>query len=170
MARVSMSTEDHSAMMRHLSRPHVEHVAFLFTAPAQSSKTLRVCEIYPVPNDGFDFQSHMHVELTDEVRARVIKRAHDIGGSLVEVHSHLGGPARFSASDLAGFEDWVPHVRWRLADRPYVAIVFSGEAFDALVWEGDARNPAPLDRLEVDDCPPRAPSRLTFRRKRWHWR
>jgi proteasome lid subunit RPN8/RPN11 len=170
MARVSMGAEDHSALMRHLSRPHVEHVAFLFTAPPQRSQVLRVCEIYPVPSDGFDYQSHMHVELTDEVRARVIKHAHDLGGSLIEVHSHLGGPARFSASDLAGFEDWVPHVRWRLDARPYVAIVFSGEAFDALVWEGDTQTPAPLERLEVDGYRARVPSRLTYRRKRWRLR
>jgi proteasome lid subunit RPN8/RPN11 len=161
--RISMNAGEHAALMRHLSRPRVEQVAFLFSGPPQNTEALRVVEIYPVPPEGFDFQSDVHVELTDEVRARVIKRAHDLGGALIEVHSHLAGPARFSVSDLAGFEEWVPHVRWRLRARPYVAIVFSGEAFDALVWDGNGRSPAPLELLEVDGRAARAPSGLTHR-------
>jgi proteasome lid subunit RPN8/RPN11 len=170
MTSVWIGAEQHSALMKHLSRPDVEHVAFLFCEPQQGSGPLRACELYPVSPEGFDYQSDVHVELTDEVRAHVIKRAHDIGGCLVEVHSHLGGPARFSASDLAGFKDWVPHVRWRLGGRPYVAIVFSGVAFDALVWEGKRLAAATLQRLEVEGLRPCAPSGLTLARKRWRWR
>jgi hypothetical protein len=118
-----------------------------------------------VPPDGFEFQSDRHVSLTDETRARVIKRAWDLGGCLVETHSHKHGPPCFSPSDLYGFEDWVPHVRWRLAQRPYIALVFAGGAFDALVWEGSGNVPALLQALTIDG---RAlvPSGITYKQLR----
>ena len=79
-------------------------------------------EWYAVPADGFSVCNEYHFELTDEVRAQVIKRAHDLGASIAEVHSHHGPwPAAFSPSDQLGFREFVPHVWWRLKGRPYLA-------------------------------------------------
>lgn len=165
MTSLSMPAEIYSALMDHLCSDEVEHVAFLFTEPAVPGEPLRVCEIYRVPAEGFDFQSAYHVALTDEVRGYVIKRAWDLDGCLVEVHSHGGGPpVWFSGSDLRGFEDWVPHVRWRLRRRIYVALVFAGSHFDALVWEGDGDAPSPLGELTVDGRDAEAPSGFTYQR------
>ena len=141
----------------------VEEVAFLFTEPDSASGILRACEIYTVPADGFVYQSDVHVSLTDDTRAYVISRAWAIGGALVEAHSHRYGPAAFSPSDLFGFSDWVPHVRWRLHGRPYLALVLAPDGFDALVWEGSCRHASPLDALLVDGCCPQAPTGLTCR-------
>jgi len=80
-------------------------------------------------------QTSYHIELADVVRARVIKRAHDLGATLIEMHSHLGKwPAQFSPSDIAGFHEWVPHVRWRLKGKPYAALVVTRRGFDGLAW------------------------------------
>ena len=162
MTALAIDRETYSQLRDALRWTGVEHVAFLFTGPAASGEQLVVRDIYHVPPDGFDFQSDLHVSLTDETRARVIKRAWDLGGCLVETHSHKHGPPRFSPSDLYGFEDWVPHVRWRLASRPYIALVFAGGAFDALVWEGSSNAPTPLQALIVDRQSI-APSGLTYR-------
>ena len=167
MTSLSMPTSMYTELLEHLSSSTVEQVAFLFTEPPVPGDPLRVHEMYSVPREGFDFQSDYHVALTDDVRGHVIKRAHDLDGCLVEVHSHGGGPpAWFSGSDLRGFEEWVPHVRWRLRRRAYAALVFAGDAFDALVWEADNNAPAPLAALEVDGRPPQSPSGITYERLR----
>jgi hypothetical protein len=163
MTAIAMPAGIYSELMDHLTGRDVEHVAFLFTEPPAEAEQLRVREIYRVPPEGFDYQSSHHVALTDEIRALVIKRAWDLGGCLVEVHSHGGGPpAWFSGSDLRGFKEWVPHVRWRLPGRVYVALVFAGADFDALVWDGDEA--APLAHLLVDGRAPQRPSGITYER------
>lgn len=169
MTSLSIPAEIYSELMDHLSSDKVENVAFLFTDPPVPGAPLRVREIYCVPAASFDFQSAYHVALTDEVRGYVIKRAWDLGGCLVEVHSHGGGPpVWFSGSDLRGFEDWVPHVRWRLRRRIYVALVFAGSGFDALVWKDDGDAPSTLGELAVDGRDAEAPSGITHERLSGH--
>lgn len=118
------------------SERRVEEAAFLFVRPtAGADPSYQVIDWHPVPADGFSFSSAYHFELTDDTRARVIKQAHDLGASLVEIHSHLGsGPPAFSPSDLYGFREFVPHVWWRLRGRPYFALVVSVEGVDGLGW------------------------------------
>jgi hypothetical protein len=164
MTFVSLSANLYNELTDHLASTDVEQVAFMFTTPSAKTSELHISEIYPVPRGDFDYQSDRHVTLTDQVRGDIIKRAHDTGGSLVEAHSHVAGPAQFSPSDLFGFDDWVPHVRWRLRGRPYVALVFAGRAFDALVWQGQSSRPQPLDYLNIEDRQRLLPSGLTYKR------
>jgi hypothetical protein len=102
-----------------------------------------------VPRDGLDYQSDVHVELSDAAQAAVIQWAWESGLALVEAHSHRWGPARFSGSDFAGFADWVPHVRWRLRRRPYAALVLAPGTLDGLAWI-DAE-PERVDRVVLGD-------------------
>lgn len=89
-----------------------------------------------------------YLELKHTARAAVIKRAHDLDVSLVEVHSHLGAsPAGFSLSDRSGLRETVPHMWWRLKKRPYVAIVVAASGFDALAWIDNPSIPRALDAL-----------------------
>ena len=116
--------EVHEALLTHLlpMQNRAEEAAFVFARPAEAagSRTLEHVEWLPVPPEGFAARSRFHFELNDATRAAVIKRAHDLRASLIEFHSHHGPlPAEFSASDWAGFEEFVPHVRWRLRGRPY---------------------------------------------------
>ena len=46
-----------------------------------------------------------------------------------------------------GLLETVPHMFWRLDNRPYVAIVVARSGFDALVWTRDAQKPVPLSGL-----------------------
>ena len=68
---------------------------------------------------------------------------------MVEAHSHpFPAPACFSQTDVLGLLDWVPRVRWRLAGRPYGAIVVAQGSFDGIVFSlGDI--PAVLDTIIV---------------------
>jgi hypothetical protein len=105
-----------------------------------------------VPTD-FSFQSSYHIELAHETQARLIKRAWDVDCALIELHSHVGrfASAAFSPSDLSGFEEFVPHVRWRLRGKPYLAIVVTAAEFDALAWLGDSLSPQPLECIQLEN-------------------
>jgi proteasome lid subunit RPN8/RPN11 len=139
----------HDALWRHLlpDRVAVEQAAFAFATreTTPDAELFRCIEWYGVPEDGFASRSALHFELTDETRALVIKRAHDLGASLVEFHSHTGRwQAEFSGSDIAGFREFVPHVWWRLKGRPYVALVVTRSGFDAFAWLDGPGEPVPL--------------------------
>lgn len=115
-----------------------EQAGFMFAhfRPA-TEETLRLDfeEWCPLSPADFAYQSPLHLELRDETRARVIKRSHDLNCSLVEFHSHPSPyPAKFSGSDFMGFREFVPHVLWRLKNRPYAAVVVAPSGFDALAW------------------------------------
>lgn len=114
-----------------------EEAAFAFAIPKNREQRLElsIIEWRPILDTEFSYKSAYHIEFEDSVRGDIIKRAHDLNAVLIELHSHLGKfPARFSGSDFMGFDEFVPHVMWRLPDRPYVALVFSKGSFDGLVW------------------------------------
>lgn len=107
----------------------------VFSYAAHENGALQVTALEVMTNGDIASQSARHVVLTEEVRPRVIKMAWDRNQCLIEAHSHgPRGRAEFSPSDLLGFEEWVPHVRWRLRGRPYVALVVAGNKWDGLVW------------------------------------
>lgn len=99
----------------------------------------------------FTVQHEDYIELTDDTLSNLIKQAHTTGTTLVEIHSHPGlWPAVFSFSDREGLKETVPHMRWRLKQRPYLAIVVAPSGFDALVWLGASKIPEPLGKIDVE--------------------
>jgi hypothetical protein len=151
---LELGEEVHAEIRRHLIRPRskLEQAAFVFARHEadQGSQIFRCIEWFPVPPEGFVVQTEAHFELTDETRALVIKRAHDLGACLVELHAHTGPwKAQFSGSDRLGFREFVPHVWWRLKGRPYVAVVVSRSGHDGLVWMQDPKSPERLTGLLV---------------------
>ena len=150
MAVVRVSRRTYRRLRRHLLPwwHRTEEAAFLYVVPAEG--IFECLEWYPVPATGFASRSASHLELNDDTRAKVIKRAHDFGASIVELHSHLGrGQARFSPSDLAGFRDFVPHVLWRLKNLPYFAIVMTSTGFDGFAWKCGPDAPERLHSFQV---------------------
>ncbi len=152
---LSLPADVYADIRAHLlpSDPSQESACFVFVTPAPSNDDVQVfehVEWYPVSTDGFAERTRHGLELTDETRARVIKRAHDLKASIVEFHSHLGPrPADFSNSDQRGFQEFVPHAWWRLRKRPYFAVVVTETDFDGLVWMVDPRESRYLDGIVV---------------------
>jgi proteasome lid subunit RPN8/RPN11 len=127
-----------------------EEAAFLFAIPKQLNDSIifEVIETIKLAPKEFESQFDDYLELTDEARAGLIKRAHDLGASLVEMHSHPGPfPAAFSIADRMGLKETVPHMWWRLKNRPYLAIVVAKTGFDALVWLENPRVPQQLNGI-----------------------
>jgi hypothetical protein len=130
----------------------LEEVAFMYAHPVvkDGKSIFQPAEWQPIHPEGFVYRSEIGLELTDETRASVIKRAHDLGASLIEFHSHSGPwPAQFSPSDWYGFTEFVPHVWWRLKGRPYLSVVMTRTGFDALAWTVDPTAPQRLDGIFV---------------------
>jgi len=145
----------HQAVWTQLLPRHLrsEKAGFMYVRheSQDESAVFEYVDWYLVPSDGFLDRSRYHFELTDETRARVIKQAHDLGTSLVEFHSHAGRwSAAFSASDLLGFQEFVPHVWWRLKGKPYLALVVTRTSFDGLAWLSDPRTPQHIDGIIVE--------------------
>ena len=157
MARVflDLPADVRQAVWAHLlpNRFASELAGFMFVRPRPQAdaEVFEHVEWYPVPPEGFLERTGAYFELADQTRAYVIKRAHDLGASLVEFHSHGGPwPASFSPSDQLGFQEFVPHVWWRLRAKPYFAIVVTRADFDGLAWMVDPTTPQHLDGLLVD--------------------
>lgn len=152
---ITLTTHTLKSLRRHLFKGTAEQAAFLFCDQfgASSTLTLTVKDSYVVPHDKFTIHSAIHIELADEVRPAIIKQAWDARRVVVEVHSHRGKgwSAQFSGSDLSGFREFVPHVRWRLRGAPYCALVFTETEFDALCWVGTSGKPIALDALRVEN-------------------
>lgn len=163
-----------TAIWSHLLPPQdksesIEQAAFGFanTISNRELTTFSLVDWLPIEESGFAHQSGYHIELADEMRPFLIKRAHDLQSSLVEFHSHpFSTRAEFSPSDMTGFDEFVPHVWWRLKGRPYLAIVVTPSQFDALAWVTSPRSAVPLKELRAGDKVFR-PSGLTFRRQRF---
>jgi hypothetical protein len=152
---ITISPEHLHTLRDHLLTGKVEQVGFGFSVwtPNGEGGALRVESVELIPIEGFAFQSSYHIELSDETKVRIIKLALDRRASLVEFHSHrTRWPARFSSSDFHVFDEFVPHVRWRLGGRPYAAVVFHESSFDGLAWVENHR--VQLDYITPDGQAP----------------
>lgn len=155
IAELNLPPSVYATLVKHLLPPGAtcEEAAFGFASTRSENGRLifALLELLPVPPEGFVERSRYFLHLTDEMRGRVIKRAHDLSASLIEFHSHPLQPhAEFSPSDRTGFQEFVPHVKWRLKGRPYAAFVFTPTTFDALAWVSDVAAPIAFDAIAAD--------------------
>jgi hypothetical protein len=166
MATIEIPQNVYDDMRQHLlpRRSRDEQAGFVYAKPSQVRGSLLNFEHVKweaLGHSDFDHQSSFHLELRDKTKARVIKTAHDLQCSLIEFHSHRGSwPAQFSDSDFAGFEEFVPHVLWRLKGRPYAAVVVSARGIDGLVWTPE--NTLPVTSMLVGTTQVR-PTGLSFK-------
>lgn len=152
---LKLTDNNYNRLWSHLlpQNSDTEQAAFLFCTTTQDEEGIvfeAVDHALFGPSD-FVVQYEDYIELTDESRSGIIKRAHRSNTALAELHSHPGAwPAAFSMSDRNGLRETVPHMRWRLQNRPYLAIVVAPSGFDALVWSPKANRPEPLAGIDVD--------------------
>jgi hypothetical protein len=156
ISSLTLTPAVHTDLLSHLLPlgGQCEEAAFLFVSAEKSPEELKmsVLEVEKLEPKDFIARHSDYLELADAARIRLIKRAHDLGASIVEMHSHVGPwRAAFSYSDIKGLKETVPHMWWRLRGRPYAAIVVARNGFDALVWSENPQTAIALDRLIVGD-------------------
>ncbi len=130
-----------------------ESVAFIFATISKTGDSVNFLfkSWYPVESHEYQYRGKEYVELKDEMRQKIIKKAFDIDATIVELHSHICSKwACFSPTDLQGFKEYVPHVWWRLNKKPYVAVVFSKSDFDAFVWIDNPQQYHQMTEIDVD--------------------
>jgi hypothetical protein len=151
----------------HLLQNDTEQVAIVFAAveATDNATVFTARAAYLATASDFEIQSELHVELADEARARIIKTAWDTGTSPVEFHSHPSDywGAMFSPSDIYGFSEYVPHCRWRLRGRPYLAVMVSPAGMDALAWIGADGSPVGLESMRSEGPALVLPTNQTIR-------
>ncbi len=143
---LSIPPDQHRALVKHLlpKSPKTEEAAFLFCGVLRTDAGLEFhfLDAHLVPPSEFNYKSLYGIELTDGCRAAVIQRAHDLGASLLELHSHpKASVVEFSPSDRSGFAEFIPHVWWRLKKKPYAALVMGPRGFDSLSWISSPERP-----------------------------
>src|SRR5687768_11832126 len=97
-------------MVGHLRSEVTEQVGFLFMRKATDEFIVE--DFHGVPKAGLVQPSEVHAEVSEEEQLSAFTAASRRGLWLGEVHSHPGSShlAAFSASDLRGLSDFVPHV------------------------------------------------------------
>jgi len=164
---IALTKPEYSRLRAHLLPPgsEDEEAAFAFADVEQTDGCCFVPrEWLLLTPDDFAHRSPYHLELADETRARIIKRAHDLGTSIVEFHSHPCNLVGFSQSDSAGMAEFVPHVWWRLKGRPYAAVVIAPDGLEGFAWTKNPQTSERIAGLKVD-------SKLIKPGKRpwWYW-
>ncbi|MGD9869004.1 MAG: hypothetical protein AB7U38_13485 [Hyphomicrobiales bacterium] len=139
----------HASLWAHLLPPFLEReqAAFLFCNVREDGGiiTFEAVEAALLQPSDFAVQYSDYIEITNECRIGLIKRAHALGVALAEFHSHTGPwPAGFSWSDRKGLRETVSHMKWRLKGKPYLAVVAATSGFDALAWLDDTPTPTPI--------------------------
>jgi hypothetical protein len=147
MAAITVDADLWAEATNHLfERP--EQVGFFLARYDPSARRFTLTHWRALAQAELAYRSDHHVEITDDAKTAAIKWATREDAVLVEAHSHgRRGDPEFSYSDLSGFRDWVPHVRWRLRGGPYAAIVVAGEELDALAWIDET--PEQVETIEV---------------------
>lgn len=152
-AVIVLTEADYARLRAHLLPPGSENeeAAFAF-ADVHQTRCYRFVprEWMLLAPGNFAYRSPYHLELADETRARIIKRAHDLRTSIVEFHSHPCNLVGFSQSDLTGMAEFVPHVWWRLKGRPYAAVVIAPDGIDGLAWMTGPHTAERIGGIKVD--------------------
>jgi hypothetical protein len=151
-------------LAEHMNR-RPEQVAFMLaTRLVNGVMTVRNLRI--VGNDRFALLDENRAEPDDELRGEVVRWAWNNDLCLVEAHSHGRRTHRvcFSGFDFEQFEEWVPHLWWRLQHRPYAALVLAGEAIDGLAWLDSAHAPVAIETIVVEGRDPQPTTGASYER------
>jgi hypothetical protein len=156
---VSMPEAMFERLRRDLFQNELEQAVFLYAEHRQDDNGIHVTAVdyHLVPPEGWEIQHEFHLELTDEERARVLKRARDGGYALIDCHSHppVLDDVEFSPSDVWGITEFAQYVRWKLGGRPYAAMVWGQASVDAVGWHADFKSPSPISEILVEGSPRR---------------
>jgi len=150
MISIEINEVIYNQALKHMQGFKVEQLGFFLAEYVAADRLFKVSEWLPISSAELEYQGAYHISLSDDKRAKIIKWASDNSSSIIEIHSHIGASAAsFSASDMFGFSEWVPHIFWRLQSKPYAAIVISKNSFDSLAWIDSPTRPEQVESIKT---------------------
>jgi hypothetical protein len=140
-------------LRKHLFQSELEQGAFLFAGINRSKKELNfvVKDYYPVPEDGWQVQLDVYLEMKDSERSKIMAMARKNGYAVIDCHSHPGSndEVQFSPSDRYGISDFAAYAKWKLDGKPFAAMVWGEDSVDAVVWMDKFKKAFPVDELRI---------------------
>ena len=154
MKRIIIIPSDlEKTLRKHLFQNELEQGAFLFTKVHRNQNELRLEaeDFYLVPEEGWQVQLEVYLEMKDSERAKIMALARKAGYAAIDCHSHPGsnGEVDFSPSDRYGITDFAAYAKWKLDGKPFAATVWGEESLDAVVWMGDFKGALPVDEVRI---------------------
>jgi hypothetical protein len=152
---ISIPSYIEASLHRHLFQGELEQGSFLFANPRVEGQRLNlsVIDFYLVPPEGWQVQLDVYLEMKDTERAKIMNLARKDQFAVIDCHSHPGsnGAVAFSPSDRNGITDFALYAKWKLADKPFSAVVWGETSLDAVVWYGDFQKAQPVDMIQILD-------------------
>jgi molybdopterin/thiamine biosynthesis adenylyltransferase len=140
-----------------LGQGQQEQLAFLLAGLAQGRNWMRllVREIVPVPPDAFEQRTSVYLAVKPAFSQAVLRRCHEEGLSLIEVHSHpfTHQKVTFSAADLTNEMEKFHYVARKIPHVRHATMVVGQTDLDAHLWNRRQRRVVPIDRIRVLDAP-----------------
>lgn len=136
---------------RHLFKGELEQGAFFFGDV--DGEYFIVDDLYLVPDEGWDVQLDVYLEMNDSERGKIMQTASQRGCGIIDCHSHPGsaGDVWFSASDIAGITSFAAYAKWKLKGKPYVATVWGESSVDAIRWDYALDRAGIVEAVEIED-------------------
>ena len=150
---ICMASDMYVSILAHLfpKNDRREQGGFLFCNFDENLQIFESLEWLPLKGTDYTEQASDYLELADVTRAMIIKKAHDMDASLIELHCHPGPyKAAFSIADWVGFNEFVPHILWRLKNRPYAALVFAYDSVDGFAWLSRDSKPLVIGSINTE--------------------
>ena len=156
-ASIVIPSEIEKSVRKHLFKSEVEQGSFLFTRTETlpGSLSLRVFDLYLVPESGWEIQTDYHLQMKDSERAMIMRKARDLQAGVIDCHSHpqAEDDVFFSASDRSGISDFAQYAKWKLSGRPFAAMVWAQRSMDAVLWSGSFEEAIPIDTIQIVGAP-----------------
>ena len=129
------------ALREHFFKNELEQGAFLFAQLSQEGGdlTLLAADYYLVPAQAWEVQIEVYLEMKDSERGKIMKLAREKNLCAIDCHSHpyAGDDVWFSPSDVTGISEFAEYAKWKLAGKPFAAMVWGEVSVDAVLWHGD---------------------------------
>src|SRR5262245_19304129 len=110
---ITIPTTIYEELQRHLFQSELEQGAFLFAGIKQPANeiNLEVQDFYLVPQNGWQVQLEVYLEMKDSERAKIMTLARRGDYAVIDCHSHpdSDGDVQFSISDRYGITDFAAY-------------------------------------------------------------
>jgi len=149
---ISIPERIYKRLRDYLFQNEKEQGAFLFanSSSKQNGLNLLVKDLHLIPSVAWDVQESFYLELNNDEKVKIMKKARDGNFDLIECHSHRNhGSANFSPSDLHGLAEFVEYVRWKLPGKKYGALVWTETSVIGKVWDSKSLSPFPVREIQT---------------------